>query len=122
MPGAAARPARSLLSTRGAPGEMLRSARLARHLTMRDVAVASKRLATRFDNHEFHISLSYLSEIEASGALPNLYRLCSLSMIYGVDLLTLVAWFIPELSAGNLSDKDKERILFAFPNTLLKGA
>jgi len=81
-----------------APGEMLRSARLSRSLKMRDVVFASNQLAGRFENREFHISLSHLSQIEVGGALPNLYRLCSLAMIYELDLLTLASWFIPELA------------------------
>jgi len=118
MAGAAARLApSSLFVVRESPGERLRCARLARDLTMRDVVAASKHLAARFENRDFQISLSHLSEIEAGGALPNLYRLCSLAMIYELDLLIVAAWFVPELAENSaLSPQDKTRILFGFPN------
>lgn len=117
MAGAVARPApSSLCVVRERPGERLRSARLARHLTMRDVVAASKHLAASFENQKFRISLSQLSEIEA-GALPNLYRLCSFSMVYDLDLLTLASWFVPELSElGQRQPREIERILFGFEN------
>lgn len=124
MAGAAARPAPSpLFLVRGTPGERLHSARLARHLTMRDVVAASKQLATRFENQEFRISLSHLSRIEDDRALPNLYRLVSLSIIYELDLLTLASWFISELAElGQLQPHEVERALFRFGNNAPKSA
>ena len=124
MAGAAARPCLlSEVARPSAPGEKLRSARLARHLAMRDVATASRELADRFDNRGFHISPSHLCEIEAGGALPNLYRLCSLAMIYELDLLILASWFVPELTkTGDLSSEEKTRILFGFPNNFPRSA
>lgn len=123
MAGATARPAVSPVSIRRTPGELLRSVRLARHLTMRDVALASKHLAARFENQEFNISRSHLSDIEERGALPNLYRLCSLSMIYELDLLILASWFLPELAeAADLQTHEIERMLSGFPDNTPKSA
>jgi transcriptional regulator with XRE-family HTH domain len=124
MAGAAARLApSSLFVVRERPGERLRSARLARDLTMRDVVAASKHLAVRFENQAFRISRSHLSEIEVGRALPGLYRLCSLAMIYELDLLTLASWFIPELAdASHLSPEEKTRILSGFPDNFPRSA
>lgn len=124
MAGAAARLApSSLFVVRESPGEQLRSARLARHFMMRDVVAASRHLAARFENQEFSISRSHLSEIEVGGALPNLYRLCSLAMIYKMDLLILASWFIPELAeTSHLSPEEKTRILSGFPDNFPRSA
>jgi len=121
MAGAAARlaPSPGFLST-SAPGERLRSARMARHLTLRAVALETQRIATQFDNQEFCISLSRLSEIETCNRLPNLYRLCSLSMIYEIEMLTIIQWFVPELDRRAASGI--EDCLFGFRNILSRYA
>jgi len=116
MAGAAARLAPLQRAIRRTPGEMLRSTRLAHQLTMRDVVVATYRLADHFGNAEFRISLAHLSEIEAGGEMPNLKRICSLAMIYELDILELVAWFIPEI--GTAKQLSAEAILFGFPNNV----
>ena len=73
-------------------GQRLRALREELGLTMRDVEAASERIAARHGNEDFAISLSRLSDIEAKGVLPNLYRLYSLSVIYRRDVREILAW------------------------------
>jgi len=73
-------------------GQRLRALREELGLTMRDVEAASERIAARHGNEDFAISLSRLSDIEAKGVLPNLYRLYSLSVIYRRDMRQMLAW------------------------------
>lgn len=59
---------------------------------MREVEAAAERIAARHGNEDFAISLSRLSDIEAKGVLPNLYRLYSLSAIYRRDMREMFTW------------------------------
>ncbi len=66
-------------------GETLRSLRESLGLTIRDVEAASLRLATKYENQEYSISLSRLSDIETKGIVPSIYKLYTLSAIYRRD-------------------------------------
>jgi hypothetical protein len=67
---------------------------------MRQVVIATKRLATHLDNEEFAISLGHISEIERREMAPNIYRLYSLATIYELDFFQLLAWFgIPAIAS-----------------------
>ena len=74
-------------------GEILHALRQHRGLTLRDVAAATQQIAERQKNEEFSISAGRLSEIENKGAVPNIFRLYSLSVVYQVDLKELLTWF-----------------------------
>jgi len=79
-------------------GEKLRLARREQRLTLREVSLATRRIAAREDNEEFAISPGRLSEVETKGVVPNIYRLYSLAMIYQLNLRELLGWFgIPQL-------------------------
>jgi len=49
---------------------------------MRDVESASVQIAQKFDNEEFAIPPSRLSDIETKGIVPSIYRLYALAAIY----------------------------------------
>ena len=122
MAGAAARLApTSQPAITGTSGDMMRAARLDRHLTMRQVVMAARCLAVQLDNEEYAVSLGHLSEIETRDILPNIYRLYSLAAIYELDLLEVLAWFrLPQtICSGRLglsADARESRIVFTFPN------
>jgi hypothetical protein len=71
---------------------------------MRDVEVASGRIAAKHGNDDFSIALSRLSDIETKGIVPSLYRLYSLAVIYRRDFRELLAWYGVDLNdaAGDL--------------------
>ena len=62
-------------------------------LTLRDVELASRAFAYSFDNEEFAISRTQLSQIETRDALPNIFRLFSISQIYKIELIELMSWY-----------------------------
>ncbi len=74
-------------------GESLRQIRESLGLTIRDVEAASTRLAERYANSDYVISLSRLSDIETKGVTPNLYKLYSFSVIYRRDFKELLSLF-----------------------------
>ena len=74
-------------------GQRLRALREQLGLTMRDVEAASERIAARHGKEDFAVSLSRLSDIEAKGVLPNIFRLYSLSIIYCRDIREMLAWW-----------------------------
>lgn len=75
------------------PGQRLRGLREQLGLTIRDVEAASLRLAHKYGNSEFSISLSRLSDIETKGLVPSIYRLYSFSVIYKKEIREIFAWY-----------------------------
>jgi len=74
-------------------GRQLKQVREQLGLSMREVEAASLAIAKKLDNPEFHVPISRLSDIETKGVLPNLFRLFSLSTIYGRDHQDLCAYY-----------------------------
>ncbi len=79
-------------------GKSLRALREKLGLTMRDVEHSSALIAQRYDNEEFSIPPSRLSDIETKGILPSIYRLYTLSVIYRHDIRELMAWYGVDLN------------------------
>ena len=76
-----------------AAGQRLRILREQKDLTIREVELASQRLATKYDNEEFFIPVARLSDIERKGIVPSIYKLYSLAAIYRVSFNELVAQY-----------------------------
>jgi transcriptional regulator with XRE-family HTH domain len=74
-------------------GEKLKKLRERLGMTLRDIEEASNRLGKTHGNPEFCIPASRLSDIEAKGMVPSLYRLYSLAVIYRTDLRELLGYF-----------------------------
>ena len=72
------------------PGETLRKLREQLGLTIRDVEAASQRLADKYPNPAFAISLSRLSDIETKDIIPSLHKLYALAVIYRRDIYELM--------------------------------
>lgn len=75
------------------PGQNLRALREQLGYTLRDVELASARIAARHKDEEFSIPLSRLSDIEIKNILPSIYRIYSLAAIYRVDMREILAWY-----------------------------
>ncbi len=99
------------------PGERLRAMRERLGLTIRMVEAASGRLAAKYKNPDYLISLSRLSDIETKGIIPSIYRLYSLAVIYHEDIRELLRLF--GVDPGKLS-RDME--LVDVPNTHISTA
>ena len=74
-------------------GRNLRKRREQLRLKYRDVEEASYKIANDHKNQEFVIHLSRLADIENKGTVPSIYRLFTLSAIYGVDFATVLRWY-----------------------------
>ena len=71
-------------------GRHLRGIRQKLNFTLKDVEVLSGRTAEARQNPDFIISAARLSQVEASGSVPSLYKLASLSEIYHVSYIKLL--------------------------------
>ena len=74
-------------------GQQLRVARELLGLKIRDVEVASLKIAARHGNDDFAISIGRLSDIENKEVVPNIYRLHTLTVVYRLDLRDLLSWY-----------------------------
>jgi transcriptional regulator with XRE-family HTH domain len=75
------------------PGGLLRSLRKQRGFTLRDVHVASIRLARRFKQPAFQIPPSRLHEIEVKEVVPSVYRMYTLACVYRCSIRKLLSWY-----------------------------
>src|SRR5258708_16693752 len=74
-------------------GQRLRKIRDRLNLRVRDVEVASQKIADKYRNDEFAIYMSRLSEIENRGLVPSIFKLYSLSAIYRLDFQEVLEWY-----------------------------
>lgn len=74
-------------------GEQLRALRESLGLSIRMVEAASAQLATKYNNPDFLISLSRLSDIETKDVVPNIFRLYALAVIYRHDFRELAQMY-----------------------------
>ena len=78
-------------------GQRLRALRETLGYRMRDVELASNQIAQRFENEEFAIPPSRLSDIETKGIVPNIFRLYSFAAIYRREYRELLSFYGLEL-------------------------
>ena len=71
-------------------GQMLRSLRNRRNITVREVEQASRRIAEAKGDKQFYISNGWLARLENDDSEPSMWKLFSLSVIYHADLLYLL--------------------------------
>jgi transcriptional regulator with XRE-family HTH domain len=78
-------------------GERLRALREGLGLSIRMVEAASSQLAAKYNNPDYLISLSRLSDIETKGVIPNIYRIYSLAIVHRRDFHELLGLFAIDL-------------------------
>jgi len=78
-------------------GQRLRALRETLGYRMRDVELASNQIARRFENEEFAIPPSRLSDIETKGIIPSIFRLYSFAAIYRREYRELLSFYGLEL-------------------------
>lgn len=82
-------------------GEKLKELRVRLGLTTRDVEDRSRQIADDRHNREFHVSHGWLTDIENGKFTPGIFKLFTLSAIYGCKFPELLSFFgipISELS------------------------
>jgi hypothetical protein len=90
---ASIKPAVALETAPFAAGRRLREIRDRLGMTLRSVEESSTRLANLYNNPEFILPPSRLSDIETKGVLPSLYRLHSLSVVYKIEWKEMLRWY-----------------------------
>lgn len=92
------------------PGQELRELRRQRNLTLKEVEIRSRSIAASQENNEYIFTAGRLSQVENSTSLPSLYKIATLSQVYGVsygELLRIYGvalssdWSVLRRGAGN---------------------
>jgi|KBSMisStaDraftv2_1062788.scaffolds.fasta_scaffold15784_2 transcriptional regulator with XRE-family HTH domain len=97
-------------------GRRLKAERLRVRLSTREVARRSQEIADRRGNPEYCISHAWLTEVENGKSMPGIFRLHSLSLIYGRPFDELVGFY-----GINIRDIGKELLPLGLPRTHLIG-
>ena len=74
-------------------GQMLKSLRTRRNITVREVEQASRRIADVKGDKQFYISNGWLARLENGDSEPGMCKLFSLCVIYQANLLDLLRLF-----------------------------
>ena len=88
------------------PSDELKNIRVRLGLSIRDVEEFAQKIAVREENNEYRISNAFLSQIENGESTPSIFKLISLSAIYGTkytDLLRIFGADIERISLHQLS-------------------
>ncbi len=80
-------------------GQKLRRIRERLNLRVRDVELASQKIADKYHNDEFVVLINRVSEIENRGLVPTLFKLYSLCAIYRLDFQEVLEWYGISLGA-----------------------
>jgi len=75
------------------PGAELRAIRRHLGISTRQVEKYSRQIATAEGSAKFYISNAWLSQIEATGSVPGVQKLFSLSVIYRINFVELLSLF-----------------------------
>jgi transcriptional regulator with XRE-family HTH domain len=81
------------------PGQKLRRIRERLNLRVRDVELASQKIADKYHNDDFTVLINRVSEIENRSLVPTLHKLYSLCAIYRLDFQEVLQWYGISLSA-----------------------
>lgn len=95
-------------------GKRLRAERERLRLTLRDVETLSRTIATDRRNSDYYIAHASLADIENGKLAPTIYKLYSLSVIYGIDYDRLAI-----LSGVPVPEARKDHTALALPRTYL---
>jgi transcriptional regulator with XRE-family HTH domain len=79
-------------------GLKLKRAREKLNLRFREVEEASQQIAAKWNNDEFLVALSRLSDIENRGTVPSIFRIYSLCTIYRLNFIEVLRWYGVDLS------------------------
>jgi transcriptional regulator with XRE-family HTH domain len=80
------------------PGQKLRRIRERLNLRVRDVELASLKIADKYHNDDFAVLINRVSEIENRNLVPTIHKLYSLCAIYRLDFQEVLEWYGISLS------------------------
>jgi transcriptional regulator with XRE-family HTH domain len=75
------------------PGQKLRRIRERLNLRVRDVELASLKIADKYHNDDFAVLINRVSEIENRNLVPTIHKLYSLCAIYRLDFQEALEWY-----------------------------
>lgn len=81
------------------PGQKLRRIRERLNLRVRDVELASLKIADKYHNDDFAVLINRVSEIENRNLIPSIHKLYSLCAIYRLDFQEVLEWYGISLGA-----------------------
>lgn len=81
------------------PGQKLRRTRERLNLRVRDVELASLKIADKYHNDDFAVLINRVSEIENRNLVPTIHKLYSLCAIYRLDFQEVLEWYGISLGA-----------------------
>src|SRR5271157_4172269 len=97
-------------------GKRLRAEREHLRLSLRQVQELSRGIVERRKNPEYYVAHASLADIEKGKLVPNIYKLYSLSVIYGRQYEKLATFF--DVPVGEAEQDHKALV---FPQTYLVG-
>jgi transcriptional regulator with XRE-family HTH domain len=81
------------------PGQKLRRRRERLNLRVRDVELASLKIADKYKNDDFAVLINRISEIENRNLVPSLHKIYSLCAIYRLSFHDVLEWYGISLGA-----------------------
>jgi transcriptional regulator with XRE-family HTH domain len=98
------------------PGDVLRRHRTRAGMTTRQVEEMSRAIANAEDNDEFFVSHARIIQVENNESTPSIYKLYSLSAIYGLKITDLLGLYLnmAQLSNYQLQAKPANTRLLEF--------
>lgn len=87
-------------------GQQLRKIRESLGLTVRRVQELSEQLASKHNNPQYFIDKARLSDIEAKGILPSIFKAYALAAIYHQSIATILSCF--DIQLAELPDDSRE--------------
>ena len=108
------------------PGERLRQIRFRLGITTRDVDQISRKIAEQENNPDYVISHARMVQIETGESTPSIYKIFTLSAIYGMKITEILALYVGverigrhHMAAGlqntHLLDVESSRASLEFP-------
>jgi len=80
-------------------GQKLKQARERLNLKFRDVQDATQKIAEKYGNDDFNVSVARLFDIENKDLVPSVYKLYSLCAIYRLNFEETLGWYGVQLSS-----------------------
>jgi transcriptional regulator with XRE-family HTH domain len=97
-----------------AAGQRLKAVRESLGLSTRDVQAKSEQFSVKKNNEEYHISHTWLTDIEKGRFMPGFFKMYALSAILDCSLAELASYF-----GMRIADLDRDRALIGAPKTHL---
>ncbi len=90
----------------GTPGQRLRKIREGLGLPLQEVEKRSRHIVDEYDNQKYLVTATRLSQIEIRESFPSIYKLATLSKIYGLPYTQLLKVYGIDTNANQPKSQD----------------